>query len=381
MRYSYNHIFNINLKDFQGMLLRTVSKLSLLLITLISVACGQEEPRSGDIRTADLPEIVLNERFILSDTPESVIRQVNHVITNADGEIFISDWGAYKIHHFTQDGEFNTSIGGQGGAVGRFLLVQSLDFDEQNRMIVYDIRQNRHTVFDYIDDDWAAADTFSFSQPATGMTGYLSNGELLTSTAFDERADDHLFQIYHHLQKGTVDGSFLDEDPLRVRGRQMMVDENTPPEEVPLSYRTLHSIGPDQNLYTLNTETFAVQTYDRNLTSVDTVYAPVAKLLIHESDRQNARLQISSSLRHLTDQYLPNTKPVARSFITDEDGRFWIRTYDSPQYMVLDNEGSPLGSFDLPAGFQLHHVSGERLFASGTVARGDEVRVFEFSMP
>ena len=364
------------------MIFRTASKLSvMLLIGILALSCSQEEERNGDIRTGDLPEIVLNEKLILSETPEGVIRQVNLVKTNADGEIFVSDWGAYKIHHFTREGEFNTSIGGQGGAVGRFLLVQSLDFDEQNRLIVYDVRQNRHTIFDYSDNDWAAADTFSFSQPATGMAGYLSDGELLTTASFDERLDDHLFQIYHHLQKGTVDGRLLEEDPLRIRGRQLMAIENTPPEEVPLSYRTLHSIGPDQNLYTLNTETFAVQIYDQNLAPVDTVYAPVAKLLIHENDRQNARLQVSSSLRHLTDQYLPNTKPVARFFTTDNEGRFWIRTNDSPRYMVLDGEGSPLGSFDLPAGFRLLHVSGDRIFTSGTAARGDEVRVFEFEMP
>lgn len=364
------------------MVLRIESKLSLLLlIALIALACGQEEQRTGDIRTADLPEIMLNERFIFSETPEGTIRQVNHVKTNSDGEIFLSDWGAYKIHHFSREGEFKTSVGGQGGAKGRFLLIQAIDFDEQNRLIVYDSRLNRHTVFEYGDNEWAVADTFSFSQPATGMAHYISDGELLTSSSSDERLDDHLFQIYHHLQTGTMDGRLSDEEPLRVRGRQMMAVENVPPEEVPYSHRTLHTIGPDHNLYTLYTETFAVQKHNRNLAPVDTVYAPVARLLIHESDRQNARLQVSSSLRHLTDQYLPNTKPVARFFTTDYEGRFWIRTNDTPRYMVLDGEGSPLGSFDLPSGFRLLHVSGERIFASGTAARGDEVRVYEFNLP
>lgn len=353
---------------------------ALVVASILATACTETKEPSGDIRTGDLPAVEIEQLYTVNKTPEGDIRQVNIVKTNRDGELFVSDWGSYNIHQFTEEGNFITSIGGEGGDVGEFLLINSFDFDEQNRLIAYDDRLKRHTIFEQTDDEWAVADTFSFSPSPAGMVHYLNNRLLLTQKTVDERLSENLFQLYRMLKIGTLDGEWVNGDTLRVPAHQMLAEERIPPEEAPFSHRTYLEADQDGNIYVLETESFRVTRYDAGLTPIDTLYAPVARLYLQEKDRRDARARVTADLRHLSDRFLPNTKPVARNFVLDENKRMWIHTYDSPEYLLLGSDGTPLGSFDLPVGFNLHHVAGNRLYASGTMATGDEVRVFRYSL-
>jgi len=366
---------------FYGMMKNNRVLYVLMMASIVATACAGRDESPGDIRTGDLPTLEIEQLFTVSETPTGDIRQVNIVKTNRDGELFVSDWGSYKIHHYTKDGTFLTSIGGEGGDAGEFLLINSLDFDEQNRLIAYDDRLKRHTIFEQAEGEWAVADTLSFSPSPAGMVHYLNERLLLTQKTVDERLNENLFQLYRVLKVGTLDGEWAGDDSLRVKSHQMLAEERVPPEEAPFSHRTYLQADRDGKFYVLETESFRVTTYDTGLNPVDTLYAPVARLYLQEKDQQDARARVTADLRQLSDRFLPNTKPVARNFVLDDNKRMWIRTYDSPEYLLLGSDGTPLGSFDLPVGFTLHHVAGNRLYASGTMATGDEVRVFRYSMP
>jgi hypothetical protein len=92
--------------------------------------------------------------------------QPNDVITNANGEIFISmsHGTGGTIMKFTKDGKFIKAWGSQGSGPGQFNTPHSLAFDSRGRLFVADRGNVRVQVFDQ--DGKFLEDTKAFGRPS-----------------------------------------------------------------------------------------------------------------------------------------------------------------------------------------------------------------------
>jgi len=357
--------------------------ISLLLLSALLLSfssCGDRIERDGDIHTSDLPEAELNQLFKLTKTPDGFIGQVGAIQTTDSGDILLFDPSRNSLHHFSEDGSYVGLVGGPGGRAGQFLNIRNMIITGDDTLLTYDSRLARHTVFERSNDSWAVVDTFSFAPPTAGAIHQFSDGRLVLMDIEDHRIDENLFRIKHNLRV-SVPGADLPAAQHTYRGRELMVKENMLPIEKPFSYTSLTAVDPDKNFYILNTEQFELVKFNSELEPADTLYAPVARQPLSENDRRDAMLSVGTEFRSIVPNYLPNTKPVARGFWVDDEQNIWIRTHDSPQYLVLDREGAPITSFDLPRGFRAVHLSGNRIYAVATRLQGDETAVFEVNLP
>lgn len=115
--------------------------LSMLLIVLISAACGEAEEV--------LPEIVSLETTMIIDSSsdlEHIFTAVNAVV-DSHGKIFILDYIRMVILVFSEEGDFLYEFGGQGEGPGEFSSLY-LNFDLDDSGLVYTINsRNRINVF------------------------------------------------------------------------------------------------------------------------------------------------------------------------------------------------------------------------------------------
>lgn len=75
---------------------------------------------------------------------------------------------------------------------------------------------------------------------------------------------------------------------------------------------------------------------------------------------------------------MPETKPVISNMVVDGNRNIWLQTFDSPEYLVLDNEGTPIRSFDLEDDLRLVHVDQNRLYALKIGPEGYQIHVFDY---
>jgi len=355
----------------------------ILLIFLCSAfACQQSSDQPASIHTADLQQLEPKLEFVISDSDEVLLLQVNAVTSDMNGNIYVPDQSAMQIHVFNSNGEFITSLGRQGSGPGEFQSIYGVIVDINGQLFVNDIPQLRITVFAVEDGDWEVRHIISNeggNRYAVESAG--SGGELIFRQSPPQSPEPGLFWYKHELSTGTVEEGVIESDVLRFRAESVLVKEDLMMQLMPFSRTTVVSRAPDGAVYLVWNDRFELAVYDPDLNLTDSLTVAIPNQPIDRDERREILDEgFLSEFRSLGQQYLSETKPVIENMYVDSNGNIWLHTYDSPEYMVIDEGGNPVGSFDLPEELTLVHVDAGRLYALKSDDLGYEIHVFNIAL-
>lgn len=132
----------------------------------------------------------------------TLFNQPNHVAIAPDGDIYVSDgYVNSRIVHFSADGNFIRSIGGEEGSeAGQLKVPHGVAIDSGGRILVNDSDNQRISVFDAdgnFVETWpfpsrggiviTADDTVYVSDVNAGAVNVIRDGELIDTIAVDAR--------------------------------------------------------------------------------------------------------------------------------------------------------------------------------------------------
>jgi hypothetical protein len=358
---------------------RFQKQLLIILSILLTISCSSGEETEGEIRTGELPGVGLERLFTIDEPEGQFFENITAIDTDSVGRIFLADQRAHKVYVYGREGQFLTAFGQEGAGPADFRAILRFMIDENDRLIIFDMINNRTVVYEEEDDNWNPVSFMSIEGTRFGAEVVDRNGNVIVRQSKNQMPEPGAYWYIHELAPAHLDSGIIGEKRVDFREMDFLVTDDLSMRRIPFGRTTLVAAGKDGRYYMTWNESFDVKVYDMSLNVIDSVSAPVPNLPVTQEERSAELEAAGPQFRSLAATHMPDTKPVARSMMVDTAGNFWLQTYDSPEYLVLDSDGNPLGSFDLPEDDeQILHVSSDRLFTVHTGDDGITITVYEF---
>jgi hypothetical protein len=352
---------------------------AILFFTTIAVllSCSAGEQSADEIRTAELPEIELTHLFTLEERDGYYFQRIFDIKSDSQQRIFVADQGARHILQYDSEGNFMGTIGRDGSGPDEFSLIMRLLVDPSDRLLVFDIGNNRNVLFEEVDEEWSPEHFLTVEGSPAGSEVINENGEVILRRDTGARMEPGMDWSTHEFLPAHLDSGTVGDNRVEFRQTTSLVADDLSFIRKPFGRTTLVSNGNDGRLYLTWSERFNVEVYNMNLELIDSVSAEIPNLEVSSEERAEAIENTGERFRSLVRQYTPDTKPVANQMWVDSDQNFWLQTYDSPEYLVLDSNGEPIGSFNLEGERRILHVDGERIYTMLSDDDGYTLDVYE----
>lgn len=357
------------------------SVIFFLSAVLFFAGCGKTRTGSETISTSGLPEIELDHQFTITDSDTLILQQIAGVETDSEGRIYLTDDRALQIHVFDRNGDFITSIGREGSGPGEFQSLLRVFIGPNDRLFANDVRQLQTTIFAEENGSWEIEDIFvNDTGNRYTIQSAGAGGELILRQSPPQSPEPGAYWYEHELATGRLESGLVESGLHHLKDMGLLVSQDLNMYVYPFSPTTIVTATRDGKLYLVWNEQFEMAVLDLQLHLVDSVSAPIAKQPVTNQEREEALERFPSEIRALGREHMPETKPVIRNLFVDGNENLWLQTYDSPEYLVLNRRGDPLGSFDLPEGLALSHADENRIYATRTDGEAVEVHVFNYSL-
>lgn len=359
---------------------RFQKQLLIFLSIPLIISCSSGVETEGEIRTADLPETELNRLFTIDEPEDMFFEYIFALDTDSQERIFLADQRAHKIYVYNSAGEFITTFGREGAGPAEFRAILRFMIDENDRLIIFDMFNNRTAVYEEVDDSWSPVSFMTIEGSRFGAEAVDAGGNVIVRQSKNQMPEPGVYWFVHELAPAHLDSGITGEKRVEFREMNNLVTDDLVMRRIPFGRTTLLARGKDGKYYMTWNDNFDVNVFDMSLNKIDSVRAEIPNLTVTQDERSAELEAAGPQFRSLAATHMPDTKPVAASMKVDDNGNFWLKTYDTPEYLVLDRNGSPLGSFDLPDDDeQILHVSSDRLFTIHTGDDGITITVYEFS--
>jgi hypothetical protein len=351
---------------------------TVFFLVLLS-SCSEEYDSQPVIHTSDLPSLQMEHQFTIRDTDELILQRIRNVITDSRGRIFLTDAGARQIHVFSSEGIVETSIGRQGEGPGEFLAILNTFIDQQDRLIVYDRQKANNTIFTELNDEWEIGQIFDIEGELYGIESADSTGNIVLRQSPPQYPERGAYWYEHELARGHL-ASGLDEPEVLKFKEMGFLFNGESLQQIPFGRTTVFAADRSGDIYMVWNESFELAKYSATLEWVDSINVNLTNQPITPEEMQEKMERFNSDFKSLARQHMPETKPVVDELHVDEDGRMWLKTYDSPEYLVLDGDGNPISSFDLEEGVRLAHVDRNRIYGIELNDSGYQVHVYDYQI-
>lgn len=351
-----------------------------ILLFLFIISCCNDSQHNGEIHTQELPLIELEHQFTITDSEDVYLLQISGVKNDSQGRIYLPDQRALSIHLFNQNGSYIKSIGREGSGPGEFQSLLRIFIDQQDRLIAYDVRQARNTIFVETNDSWKPEQIFMIEGQRYGIESADTDGNVILRQSPPQYPDPGAYWYEHELATGNLETGLNQQNVLRFKEMGNLVLDNGFMQQIPFGRTTVLSTGPNGNIYLVWNEQFELAIYNAKMTLIDSLSAHIPNQPISNEERNEELDRLGDQFRSLGREHIPGSKPVVNAMYIDPNENIWLQTYDSPEYLVLDRDGFPVGSFDLQDNLRLAHVDENRLYALKMGDQGYEVHVFGFDL-
>lgn len=352
-------------------------KAILFFTTIVMlISCASEEQSADEIRTAELPEVELNHLFKLDEPEGMFFERIQFIQTDSEDRIFLADQEANHVLVYDETGDFITTIGREGAGPDEFRAILNMFVDENDQLIVFDMANNRSVFFREENGSWQPEEFVSIEGTRFGVQTADREGNYTLRQSRNQMPDPGAYWYIHVLGAGSLDEGLIHDDAIEFREMGYLVRDDGMMNGIPFGRTTLLARGHDGKLYLAWNEDFEVAVYDAKMEPVDSVRAAIPNQPVSTEERRE-RLDRLDQFRSLASEHMPDTKPVAEAMWVDPQQNIWLQTHDSPEFLVLDSNGEPIGSFDLEGERRILHVDGDRVYTVLSDDEGYAVDVYE----
>ncbi len=351
-----------------------------LWIALLTLSCSESEPETTEwFDPATLPEADARVELTVTDGEDFFFGNIFDLIVNDRGEFTVSQPRENQLLFFDREGEFQGNLINEGAGPGE---VGGLGFSQfhEDRLLIFDRFNSRFNWFEREEDN-----TYSYEGSFThegvedpNLSGpnsafVLHDERIVTSysPAFQAVEPEEGDPDYGILRLLDRDGQVLDEKVHRHSAREFMIDRRNGAMLVgarPLGKDPQIHVSPDGTVYYNWNEQLNIIRFTIGDTDTTEINLKLPAHEVTEADRDAALSDYDSEgeFYKYASAHLPETKPVVKSMMVDESGRYWINLYrEEPphnKWMVVDDQGEPEFRFYAPEHFEAHAVRDHRLY-------------------
>lgn len=359
------------------------SKKNLLLFTFIifvSISCSQQPDQNIEVVTAGLPELELVHHFTISDSEDLIFRQISGINSDSNGRIFLSDVRALQIHVYNAEGDYVTSIGREGSGPGEFLHLLRVFVDLNDRLFAFDGRLARTTIITENNNKWNPDQVFMIEGQRYGIDGADAAGNVVLRQSRQQYPTAGAFWYEHELAAGNLADGLIKSNILSIKDMGFLSSGDGALQRMPFGRTTVVSTDPFGNLYLVWNEKFELAKYNAKLEFMDSISVNIPNQPVSVEENRNAMDRVGPDFRALAREHMPDSKPVISKMLVDKSGNFWLQTFDTPKFLVLAPDGTPLKSFDLEDGLQLLHVDEQRIYTLQVGDEGYRIKIFNYKL-
>lgn len=300
-----------------------------------------------------------------------------------DGRVAVADRGESSVRIFSQEGEFQAELGGQGEGPGEFRSVSGLWVSPPDTLVVWDADLHRLTTF-LADGPLVGTrqvDPYQQGGPGgalDGLTGLFSDGDLALSWTVGGRPEPG----EAIRPDRTVLGRFSRDGRLRHLVGEGQGLHRVPRSPDPFSPFPHFAIVRD-SIYFMNGVDGAIAIFDpqgeglARLITVPTVSAvetPRAWSVLQATLRQRGD---EALLSRIPEPRLSHT-PTLAGMLADDRGLLWVKAYDPRKdsvylgrppgkggvWWVVTSAGDPVARVVMPDDLVPMHIVGNRILAT-----------------
>lgn len=354
--------------------------------TPLDYAPPELDPGQG-VATTDLPQVELEQSLQIRESEELLFGIVIELLVDSRGHILAPDIGQQQVFPFSPEGDPLEPIGGPGSGPGEIEMLARGNtlLGPDDAVYVYDPPNARVTRF--ASDGaggWQMERITPFDESADGNPVLIREDDsyIVSRDIPPEDRQEGLFQEEHKLMHVGPEGELL-EDSLLIYNRASYINVRDGRQLVTghgaFTRSALLDHGSGGRLYMMWNESADIRVFDEGGNPIDTLSVPVPNQPV---TREEFRWALNHPNYMSEREHIPDTKPVATELFAGPDGRIWLETHDSPQYLIAGAQGQPLGAFDLPEGHELAAVDDEYLY---TIGRDEEdwrlLRAYRYRLP
>jgi hypothetical protein len=255
---------------------------------------------------------------------EAMLYQPSDLLVDESGNIYVSDYRDAVIKVYGPDGGYIRTIGHKGEGPGEFQSLMDMQFLNDGRMLVFDLRARRSSLFDKF-GNFIASHPWRYSQYQilfVDDVGYLTEENVygeenkLLVTKFDYEGNE--LETW---------GEFVPMGMQMKRVGDAMLSITTP--QTPQSIFAGDSAR--RRLYHCFNDTYLIEVYEapgKLVRKIDRPYTPVpftkedAEEYYASIDRRDNK-QFSDIAREID---LPEVKTVTQGMLLDDLGNLWVAT-------------------------------------------------------
>lgn len=359
-----------------------------ILTVFITSGCSGENQDQELIYTSNLPLIDVKLELTIEEQSDIYFDRVFDILSDSKGRIYVPDQRNNTIHIYDKNGDYINNIGQQGSGPGEFQSFLRPFIDEQNRLYTHDVRLNRSTVFSESGGEWSVEAIYSSDNVRDGIYSADQSGNVVISQAINQFADKGLFWVEHILSTGTIENGVDRHAVLSIKHSVYVTPEGSQGMRM-LPYGRVDYVTTRTNgdIYLVWTDRFDLKIYDASLKLKNSLSLNLPQFSVPSEERNQLINRFADSYRAqgLTDpfipvmrEHIPDTKPVIYALHVTPGGNIILQTYDSPEYIVIAADGSPIGSFDLDESVRLSYADDNRLYGIYRDDEGVQLRIYEY---
>jgi hypothetical protein len=355
---------------------------TMLIVIAIIAGCSSTTEQSGAYRTADVPRLEIEHVMSIYEPEDDFIVYVPSVTTTLDGDIILSDSENNRMMVYDSNGNFKQQIGRAGSGPGESQHLIDVIVSPDNTLFVADRRQARTSVFHKPSDEWILDRVLT--HPDNGMFPLVVNGNKSVFRAtMSQMPTPGVYTYKHWIAPVDIESDLVIGDKTEINDAVYLVSQdggNFSMLSLPFTSSTLTKGSLDGHVHMLKSGESVIQRFDIQMNLVDSILIQLNPVPTTIAERDTAIARRASSFSNLLSANFPEYKSLAESFFVDEAGRYWLSTHDSPKFLLIEADGSPIGSFDLPDGLRLLHVSDGRLYLTDYRSEQFSIEVYEVAL-
>ncbi|MCY4204894.1 MAG: 6-bladed beta-propeller [Bacteroidetes bacterium] len=359
-----------------------------VLLTLIGVVVflGCSAKTDTEELQVIAKHIDLTELFRVGTTESDnavLFGDIMSIGVNSNDQLLVADSDANVIYVFSKNGNSLRTFGRSGLGPGEFESIRDMDIGLGDSVFVWDGRRSRLLVFE--------PETFQFShdidvetgddyRTAGGLISISNNQLLMRFTSYYSLFNSDEDQTFDTIQKVSRNGDPVGKPLLEMpvtRHLLFRTESGMGLVLLPFIRHSLAKPDPDGTFYYGWSDSINFGVYSSSGDLLRRIRYPHKALPVTQQELDEHIQSMSEEARQVFHREgdVPKTKPAYSTFTVSDVGQIWLKytqTSDSldASWTVIDLDGQPVFSFELPPDVNVQVVKENRVYAIAELEDG-----------